>query len=319
MNRSKGVSIARRKPTRNSTAGSRVVASAQREAFARYLETEVGASPHTVAAYSRDVATFLDWLLETGGPDVSTLTLQTLTSFIRHLTETGKATTSVARGLVSVKMFLRYLQLEGVVEKNAAELLESPKLWKHLPTVLSPQNVNRLLSEPDPDDRHCYRDRAILQLMYATGARASEVAGLTLTAVSLAGRHVRLFGKGRKERVVSLTPPAVLAIETYLAVERPTLVHDPTEILFLTRTGRPLSRIGIWNLVKKYATRIGCGDGVSPHTLRHSFATHMLAGGAEIRALQELLGHASIRTTQVYTHVDSSRMKSIHAACHPRG
>lgn len=250
---------------------------------------------------------------------MTTLTLQTLTAYVGYLTRTGMATTSVARGLVSVKMFLRYLQLEGLVEKNAAELLESPKLWKHLPTVLSPQNVNRLLSEPNPDDKHYYRDRAVLNLMYATGARASEVSSLTLPAVSLGGRHVRLLGKGRKERVVSLTPTAVLAIETYLDRERPLLIHDSTDAVFLTKTGRPLSRIAIWDLVTKYAARIGCSDGVSPHTLRHSFATHMLAGGAEIRALQELLGHASIRTTQIYTQVDSSRMKSIHSACHPRG
>lgn len=262
---------------------------------------------------------FVNWLEETSGPDITMLTLQTLTGYVRWLTESGRATTSVARGLVSVKMFLRYLQLEGVVEKNAAELLESPKLWKHLPTVLSPENVNRLLSAPNKDDKHYYRDRAILQLMYATGARASEVCGVTMTTISLAGRHVRLFGKGRKERVVSLTPPAILALEAYIERERPTLIVDATDDLFLTRRGRPLSRMAIWDLVKKYAARIGCSAQVSPHTLRHSFATHMLAGGAEIRALQELLGHASIRTTQIYTQVDSSRMKSIHAACHPRG
>ena len=279
----------------------------------------MNASPNTVDAYSRDVTTFLDWLQQTDGPDVTTLTLQNLTRYIGYLTQTGLAPTSIARSLVSIKMFLRYLQLEGIVEKNAAELLENPKLWKHLPTVLSPENVNRLLSAPNRDDRHYYRDRAVLNLMYATGARASEVSGLTLPAVSLGNRHVRLFGKGRKERVVSLTPSAVLALETYLDTERPTLVVDPTDVVFLTRTGRPLSRIAIWDLVKKYAARIGCSEGVSPHTLRHSFATHMLAGGAEIRALQELLGHASIRTTQIYTQVDSSRMKAVHAACHPRG
>lgn len=311
--------MARRKPTRNTANSGQAVAAAQRAAFSRYLEAEVGASPNTVDAYSRDVDRFLAWLRETNGPDVTMLTLQTLSAYLRYLTQSGRAATSTARALVSVKMFLRYLQLEGFVEKNAAELLDSPKLWKHLPTVLSTENVNRLLSEPNADDRHHLRDRAVLNLMYATGARASEVCGISLQAVSLEQHHVRLFGKGRKERVVSLTPAAVLAIEAYVAKERPTLVASETEILFLSRTGRPLSRMAIWDLVKKYAARIGCAAAVSPHTLRHSFATHMLAGGAEIRALQELLGHASIRTTQVYTQVDSSRMKSVHAACHPRG
>lgn len=309
----------RRRPVRNSTQSGHAAAVAHRTAFLRYLESEVGASPNTIAAYGRDVEAFLAWLAETNGPAVTMLTLQTLSQYVRHLTKTDKAATSIARALVSVKMFLRYLQLEGIVDKNAADLLESPKLWKHLPTVLSPENVNRLLSAPNADDRHYLRDRAILSMMYATGARASEVAGVTLSAVSLANRHVRLLGKGRKERVVSLTPPAVLAVESYVAHERPTLIRDHTDVVFLTRSGRPLSRIAIWDLVKRYADRIGCGEGVSPHTLRHSFATHMLAGGAEIRALQELLGHASIRTTQIYTQVDSSRMKSIHAACHPRG
>ena len=309
----------RRRPVRDSSAGGGSAALAHRAGFERYLTSEVRASPNTVAAYTRDVDVFLDHLEETGGPDVTTLTLQTLTGYVQALSETGLAATTVARRVVSVKMFLRYLQLEGVVDANAAELLASPKLWKHLPTVLSPDNVERLLNEPNAADPHFRRDRAVLSTMYACGARASEIGDLTTDSVRLDENLVRLFGKGRKERVVSLTPRAVGDVRTYLEKERGLLVREATDRLFLSRTGRPFTRAAVWELVKRYAARIGCSDQVSPHTLRHSFATHMLAGGAEIRALQELLGHASIRTTQVYTHVDSSRMKSVHAACHPRG
>ena len=310
--------MARRRPVRDSSAGGASATSQYRAAFERYLTSEVGASRNTVSAYTADVGVFSDWLRDTGGPGVTTLTLATLTDYVRHLSETGLAATSVARKLVSVKMFLRYLQLEGVVDQNAAELLSSPKLWRHLPTVLSPENVERLLSEPGRDDAHGLRDRAVLALMYACGARASEVCELRMASVNLKGRQVRLFGKGRKERLVSLSTRACAAAEDYLRGERAAVRRDDTDWLFLSRGGRPLSRQAIWDLVKKYATRIGCA-GVSPHTLRHSFATHMLAGGAEIRALQELLGHASIRTTQVYTQVDSSRMKAVHSQCHPRG
>lgn len=310
--------MARRRPVRDSTASAASAAVAHRAAFERYLKSEVGASPNTVMAYTRDVDAFLSHLAEAGGPDVTTLTLPTLTDYAQTLSREGLAASTAARRLVSVKMFLRYLQLEGIVENNVAELLASPKLWKHLPTVLSPDNVEQLLSAPNRDDTHCYRDRAVLTTMYATGARASEISDLAMDAVRLNEREVRLFGKGRKERIVSLSPRAVGTIEKYLERERPTVSRGRTDRLFLSRTGRPLGRGAVWDLVTKYAHRIGC-DSVSPHTLRHSFATHMLAGGAEIRALQELLGHASIRTTQVYTHVDSSRMKGIHASCHPRG
>ena len=170
-------------------------------------------------------------------------------------------------------------------------------------------------------DRLPLRDRSLLALMYATGCRASEVCGITLRDIQLEQGYCRCVGKGNKERIVSLNPVAQASIEAYLKHERPKLVklEDASTPLLVSRTGKQLSRITVWKLVKRYAARIGASREVSPHTLRHSFATHMLAGGAEIRALQELLGHASIRTTQIYTHVDHSRLKSIHEKCHPRG
>ncbi|MEQ9065809.1 MAG: tyrosine-type recombinase/integrase, partial [Gimesia chilikensis] len=187
--------------------------------------------------------------------------------------------------------------------------------------VLSPEKVNELLMAHCNADRYPLRDRAILAMMYATGCRVSEIVNLPLDSVKLAEGYARCVGKGNKERMVSLNPVAVAAVEAYLKYERPDLTRrNPAEqALFLGRGGKQLSRIMVWNIVKKNAARVGCSKEVSPHTLRHSFATHMMAGGAEIRALQELLGHANIRTTQIYTHVDHSRLKAVHQMYHPRG
>ena len=180
--------------------------------------------------------------------------------------------------------------------------------------------MNRLLAAPTTEDRYPLRDRAFLALLYATGCRVSEIADLKLRDIHLNENFCRCLGKGNKERLVSLNPVVKTALENYLGHERPSMVSKrDTEHLFVSRTGRGLTRIMLWGLVKRYSQRIGASDQVSPHTLRHSFATHMLAGGAEIRALQELLGHASIATTQIYTHVEHSRLKAIHAKCHPRG
>jgi integrase/recombinase XerD len=198
--------------------------------------------------------------------------------------------------------------------------MSSPKLWQYLPAVMSPEMVDRLLAAPTRFDAFPLRDRALLAVLYATGCRASEIANLHTSDVRVADRICRCRGKGNKERIVNLNPVAIAALEAYIAHERPEMVrYREQDALFVTRTGRALTRIMIWKLVKKYATRAGCKGDVSPHTLRHSFATHMLAGGAEIRALQEMLGHASIRTTQIYTQVEHSRLKAIHAKCHPRG
>lgn len=291
-------------------------------AFLRYLETECNLSTNTVRSYGSDVKRFMDWYGQWGPPRVAEVTLKHLTDYLQHLSERNLAASSIARNLVSVKMFFRFLVLEGVLRESQVELLSSPKLWQRLPKVLSPEKVDALLNSPShDDDRFPLRDRAILTVMYATGCRASELTGLRLGDVFLSEGYCRCTGKGNKERMVSLNPVAIAAVEAYLEGERPLLTSttDSAQALFVTRHGNPLSRITIWNIVKKYAARIGCSRDVSPHTLRHSFATHMLAGGAEIRALQELLGHASISTTQIYTHVEHSRLKAVHQQCHPRG
>jgi len=290
------------------------------QSFLRYQEAECGLSRNTSRAYQSDLQQFFAWLARRPPRPLSALDLQTFSAYLQHLHTRQLAASSVSRQLVAIKMFFRYLTLEGVIRESVADLLNSPKLWQHLPHVLSPDRVNHLLAAPGRSDRFMLRDRALLCLLYATGCRASEVVGLRLRDVFLQDGYCRCIGKGNKERLVSLNPVARAAVEAYLQHERPLLARSPeTEPLLLSRNGRGLTRIMVWKLVKKYARRIGASDQVSPHTLRHSFATHMLAGGAEIRALQELLGHASIATTQIYTQVEHSRLKAIHKRCHPRG
>ena len=288
--------------------------------FQRYLQAECGLSENTQLAYGRDLVRFTNWYRQWGPGLLRELTIGVFTDYLQSLSDSGLSASSMARHLVSIKMFFRFLMLEGVIAESIADLVNSPKLWEHLPRVLSPDMVDRLLAAPSRQDRWQLRDRALLSLLYATGCRASEVCQLLMTDVHLEAGFCRCVGKGNKERIVSLNPVAISAVEAYLQTERAQLSRGATDgPLLLSRRGVGLSRITVWKLVKRYAARIGASRDVSPHTLRHSFATHMLAGGAEIRALQELLGHASVRTTQIYTHVDHSRIKAIHGRCHPRG
>ena len=289
------------------------------EPFLHYLEAECGMVANTIVAYRADLTRFAAWFAENGPASLKATDLTTLSRYLDHLHRQNLKATSIARHLVAIKTFFRYLVLEAVLTESCAELLSSPKLWQKLPAVLSPDAVDRLLAAPGRHDRYPLRDRALLAVMYATGCRTSEVIGLTIAAVHLDERYCKVLGKGNKERLVSLNPVAIAALEAYLTHERPKLARTGTDQLFVSRSGKPLTRIMVWTLVKRYAARIGASKFVSPHTLRHSFATHMLAGGAEIRALQELLGHASIRTTQIYTHVEHSRLKAVHAKHHPRG
>ncbi|MCA9036183.1 MAG: site-specific tyrosine recombinase XerD [Planctomycetaceae bacterium] len=291
--------------------------------FLNYLEAECGMSPNTIAAYHRDLDKFFSWNRENAKTPIQEIGLPTMTAFLEHLQTFELAASSIARNLVSIRMFFRYLMLEGVIAESTVDLVSSPKLWQRLPRVLSPDMVDQLLVAPLPHvDRYSRRDRAILALMYATGCRVSEVCNLKLRDLNLEELYCRCTGKGNKQRLVSLTPVAVSAIQLWLERERADMVRNRDEDgdwLFVTRSGRRMNRETVWELIQRYARRIGAGDEISPHTLRHSFATHLLAGGADIRALQEMLGHASIRTTQIYTHVDHSRLKAVHKTCHPRG
>ena len=291
--------------------------------FLNYLDAECGMAANTIAAYRRDLDRFFSWNRDNAKAGVHDIGVPTITAFLEFLQSLNLAASSIGRNLVAVRMFFRFLMLEGVVAESTVDLVSSPKLWERLPKVLSPEMVNALLAAPcGPADRYYRRDQALLAVMYATGCRVSEVVGLRLQDVQLAESYCRCTGKGNKQRMVSLNPVATEAIQKYLDIERADLVivaGVDEGRLFLTRSGRPMNRETVWALVQRYGARVGCSHEVSPHTLRHSFATHLLAGGADIRALQEMLGHSSIRTTQIYTHVEHSRLKAVHKQCHPRG
>jgi integrase/recombinase XerD len=290
-------------------------------AFRNYIQAERGLAANTVLAYGRDLDRFAQWVIDGGLSDYLRPSVRDLTHYLAYLRDEELAPPSVARHLIALKMFYRFLRLEERVEKNTVELLSSPALWERIPQVLSPESVEKLLASPQPLERFYLRDRALLETLYATGSRASEVVGLGLADLHLDSGFCKCQGKGSKQRVVPLGKQAVEALRIYLKDLRPTLVKAVPEAtpVFVSRGGKALTRERLWMLVKKYARRAGLNPKVSPHTLRHSFATHLLAGGADLRTVQELLGHANIRTTQHYTHVDRERLKTIHRQFHPRG
>jgi integrase/recombinase XerD len=282
-------------------------------AFRNYLAAERGLSDHTVQAYGRDLARYSDWVATIKLKDHTKPTLSDLSRYVAFLHDEKLAPPSIGRHVVSLRSFYRFLKLDERAGATAVDLLASPKLWERVPTVLNAKQIIALLSAPLPGDRFFLRDRALLEVLYATGCRASEVVGLKVRDVYLDSAFLKCHGKGNKQRVVPLGKPAIAALRAYLA--------DVTqqELVFQSRSGRPLSRIILWRIVKKYCRRAGLSAAISPHSLRHSFATHVLAGGADLRTVQELLGHASIATTQHYTHVDKDRLKAIHKKFHPRG
>jgi integrase/recombinase XerD len=293
-------------------------AARRREAFVKYLRTECHLAENSVLAYERDLRRFFNWL---GSRRIEGLRISDLAEYPAWLTAQELAPASISRHVISLKVFFRYLQLEGTVTDNQAELLGTQKLWQRVPTVLSSAEVEGLISAPNPPRPWWRRDRALLELLYATGCRVSELSMLRLRDVHLVERYCLCHGKGDKQRVVPLGKKAVAAVEDYLERERPKLSErreTPAPFLLLSSRGGRLLRERIWELIKHYAKQAGCAAELSPHSLRHSFATHLLAGGADLRQVQEMLGHASIATTQIYTHVDHSRLKKVHSTYHPR-
>ncbi len=290
-------------------------------AFHDYLRAERGMALNTLLAYGRDLDRFAGWVAGGGLADYLKPSLRDFGHYLAYLREEKLAARSIARHLVALKMFYRFLRLEERIGDSTIDLLSSPALWHRIPQVLSPEAVTRLLDSPLSVDRFYLRDRAILETLYATGARASEVVGLKQEDLYLEGGFLKYFGKGGKQRVVPLGRLAIAALRAYLDEQRPRLVaaNPDAPWVFVSRGGRGLTREMLWVLVKKYVRRAGLNVKVSPHTLRHSFATHLLAGGADLRTVQEMLGHASIQTTQHYTHVDRDRLKAIHRQFHPRG
>ncbi len=290
------------------------------KAFRHYLQTERGLAANTLLAYGRDLEHFVEWFVGKKLNDHLNLSVTDFSGFVQFLREKELSPPSVARHLVALKVFYRFLKLENRVSDARVELLSSPSLWDRVPHVLSPDAIDRLLHAPLPKDRFYLRDRALLELLYASGARASEVAHLKLADLFLDQGFCRCHGKGNKHRIVPLGRAAVKSVRSYLDEQRPHLLRGLAEApwVFVSRGGKPLSRVMIWRLVRKYALMAGLAGKVSPHTLRHSFATHLLEGGADLRVVQELLGHANISTTQIYTHVDRKRLKQLHQNHHPR-
>ncbi|MEP0843763.1 MAG: site-specific tyrosine recombinase XerD [Phycisphaerae bacterium] len=289
------------------------------EQFLLELRAQAGLAENTITAYRGDLLAWAAYCERTG-VTFSKLAPADLQGFLIGLKENdGLALSSIARRLVAVKVFCRYCHAQGHLERDVAGLIEMPKKWQTLPHVLNPRQVDALLSLPDESDPLALRDQAILELFYATGVRVSELVGLRLDDLHLDVGYLRCLGKGRKERIVPIGGRAVEAVSRYLGELRPQLADGrSTDRVFLSRTGRPIDRTNCWRLVVKYARRMGVTGKLSPHTLRHCFATHLLAGGADLRVVQEMLGHADIATTQIYTHVDSSRLKAVHQRYHPR-
>jgi integrase/recombinase XerD len=288
--------------------------------FLTYLRSECHLAENTISAYGRDLVHLRTWL---DGRSPVGLNIDDLSKYIGWLKEIELAASSISRHIVSLRMFFKYLQLESAIRDNPAELLTTPKMWQRVPFVLTIQQVDRFLEAPRSYDPLWIRDRAILELMYATGCRVSEVCDMLLANAHLDDGYCLAEGKGSKQRMVPLGERAIEVIRRYLSESRPELVGtknaDSVPWLILSRTGLRLRREAVWELVKRYAMRVGIDAEASPHTLRHSFATHLLAGGADLRLIQEMLGHASIQTTQIYTQVENSKLKRIHKAFHPRG
>ncbi len=286
--------------------------------FIVYLRGECHLAVNTIDAYRRDLRRFLAWC---DSRSLGGLRIEDLSEFIGSMQDERLAPASIARCIVAVRTFYKYLQLEGVVTDNPADLLAAQKMWERVPRVLTIRQVESLLAAPRRIDRYYQRDRAMLELLYATGCRVSEVCQLRLRDLMLDQRQIRCEGKGGKQRIVPIGGQAIEAIRTYCDDLRVTLAArqpQPTDELLLSRSGRAMDRIMLWRLVKTYAGRVGIDSLISPHALRHSFATHLLAGGADLRQVQEMLGHASIQTTQIYTHVEHSRLKKVHRQFHPR-
>jgi integrase/recombinase XerD len=291
--------------------------SPQLKAFLLHLASERGLADNSLHAYRRDLEDVERFLRGTGRTLV-TAGADEFRAYLQDQTHLGRATKTVSRRLAAIRAFLKFLASLGEDRAHVLQQLERPKPERSLPKVLSRQQVAQLISAPDPESPLFCRDVAILELLYASGLRASELCDLKLRDVNLQAGCVRVLGKGMKERIVPLGRAAAEAVGRYLADCRPALQRGDSERLFLSRTGRPLERVALWMLVEKYGRSSGLLNSVSPHTLRHCFATHLIGGGADLRVVQELLGHSDISTTQIYTHVDQDRLKAVHSKFHPR-
>ena len=300
--------------------GDQVARAFREELFADYLAFERGLSASTMQAYGRDVAKLIRYLAERGVAGPRDVTHLQLRDYVYSLKDRGLAPTSIRRALSSMRAYFAFLLEEDAIQTDPTERIDSPRVWRTLPEVLSLRETERLLEAPDPSHPLCWRNRAVLELLYATGMRVSELVGLPLQSLDLDDRTCLVYGKGAKERLVPFGRAARRALERYLRDVRPELARGRGEgMVFLSARGRPLTRMAVWTIVRKARDRAGIERPVSPHTLRHSCATHLLEGGADLAAVQELLGHVDIATTEIYTHVDREYVHEMHRTHHPRG
>ena len=290
------------------------------ESFLNYLIVECGLSDNTIRGYKGDLRNFSNYLQYEGIKQFQDLRAKMIVSFIEKEKQRGLSENSISRSLVTIKMLYKYMIMEGKISVNPMSSVNTLKFQRHLPEVLHYKAVEEILQAPDCNDKLGIRDKAILELMYATGARVSEVASIKVSWINFDYGYIRCQGKGSKQRIVPMGAEASKSIRRYLQEVRPFLVkiEGDEPLLFLSRTGKKLRRENIWSIVKKYTIKAGIRSNISPHTLRHSFATHLLEGGADLRSVQEMLGHSNISTTQIYTHIDRKYLKSIHQKFHPR-
>jgi integrase/recombinase XerD len=290
------------------------------EGFRDFLALESGHSANTVESYLRDLRRLGEFATSRGVRDPGRLTRSFLRDFVYLLKDLGLSPATIRRAVSAIRTYYGFLVGEGRVKDDPSDRLESPRRGRVLPVTLSVQEVEALLGAPKVDQPLAWRDRALLELGYGAGLRVSELCALSLTDLLLSDNLVRVFGKGGKERLVPIGRSVIGAVSVYLHTMRPALDRGKSRgRVFLNARGQPLSRVGAWGIVKRATQRAGITKRVTPHTLRHSFATHLLEGGADLRAVQEMLGHADLSTTQIYTHVDREYLRSIHKQFHPRG
>ena len=288
--------------------------------YLQYILVEKGLAEQTIAAYSRDLVRYIRYLKKNRIHKIQDADTAIILRYLIHLRNRGLGTTSRARHLVTIRGFYRFLVQEKYIANNHAKVVDLPKRQTTLPDVLSVDEVRNLLETPDPSTPVGNRDAAMLELLYATGLRVSELINLKLLDVNLEACFLRVMGKGSKERVVPFGNFAKLRLQSYLDFARPSLLKERiSAYLFIARAGKPMTRQGFWKLLRKYAHKSGLIKHITPHMLRHSFATHLLEGGADLRTVQVMLGHVDISTTQIYTHVAQKHLKEIHSKYHPRG
>jgi len=288
--------------------------------FLHYIVVEKGLSKNTIDAYSHGLNRFLDYLRKKGIQEISSVSKFDVRAFLLVLKKQGLSTKTVLRNLVAIRTLFQFLIREGILEANPIEELESPKIAKTLPEILTLKEVEQLLEQPNPQTPMGIRDRAMLEVLYATGMRVSELTQLPMNQVNLEAGYVLVFGKGSKERIIPLGSEAMKWVALYLKAAREKLAkRKESPSLFINRLGRGMSRQQFWKTIKTYGRRAGIQKRITPHLLRHSFASHLLEGGADLRSVQMMLGHVDISTTQIYTHVTGERLKKIHQRYHPRG